>query len=163
MLLNAIPKDVYIQQDTTITFLRFRTTTWWAALEKWHTIFMGRKSIPIPDLIMPTDRCVPQYIFDERFKVKIQERSEWENKKDLFKTEAIVVYVHWWLENGFRWWNRNLLSEYFSRTNILIGNICNGTNSKLKSSLSSSVPKHYKKITSQRDNNFTIISPDSHM
>lgn len=51
---------------------------------------MVRYSKLIPEMMMPTD--TPQYIFKKPCKMKIPERSDWENVEGMFKPRDKVVY-----------------------------------------------------------------------
>lgn len=73
--------DIYIEQDATSTSLKLRTA-------RLTQTIMKQKSIPIPELIKPTDGCAPQYIFDKLFNMKIPERLDSGDRAGIYSANS---------------------------------------------------------------------------
>lgn len=93
VLLSITPIDLYIEQEAIITSLRIKAANCWSQLSVGHTASLERYSNSIPELLMSTDKCAPEYYFDKTFDINIPERSEWENIENMFEEQGVTVYT----------------------------------------------------------------------
>lgn len=91
-ILSILPIDLYVEQEAMATAIRLKNANCWKDSIFGHAAIIQSYEESIPELLMHTNKCNPEYYFDKNYNVTIPHRTEWQNEY-LCESDSMNIFT----------------------------------------------------------------------
>jgi len=92
ILTDTLPVKLYGESEALIAAVRLKNANCWKDSKQGHANILTEDGKQIPELLMHTGKCIPQYFFQKKCKVEIPQREDWDEENFVRETD-INVYT----------------------------------------------------------------------